>query len=245
MGLYPAEAVFAEVEWQAECRALTKRVVKAAVEKREIITTIHIVRELCSILPLEEAYGVERAGDFVRVLDEHLKERFTETPSGHDALVRHDVALSVGILKYHQDQGTEISTAELLCALLSHGRPPRVLLEAGGFDLMPLLRWATHNTLAVQGDWPDSGWDDSSECMYELLLINDSVTTQELVVHLLKAHLGATLKACETMMLEVHEDGQGLLAVGDLELIIGIAESIQSDARAAGFPLEVQVRPSI
>lgn len=245
MRLYPAEAVFAEVEWQAECKALTKRVVNTAVGNREIVSATHLVREICPSLPLEEAYGVERAGDFVRVLDEHLKERFTETPPGHDALVLHEVALCVGILKYHQDQGTEISTAALLCVLLADGQPPRALLEAGGFDLMPLLRWATHNTLAVEGDWPDGGWDDSSECMYELLLINDSMTTQELVVRLLKTHLGATAQACETMMLEVHEDGQGLLAVGDLELIIGIAESIQSDARAAGFPLEVQVRPSI
>lgn len=242
--MYHADVVFGAVQWQAESRAVTEKVVNAAVEKREIITTTHLIRELCPTLPLEAAYGVERARDFVRLLDEHIDETSVETPPGFEALVRQEVALSVGSLQYHHDENEEISIAELVGAALAHSQPLRALLEAGDFDLMPLLRWATHNTLTVLNDWPDNDWDDSPDCMYELLLINDFMTTQELVVSLLTAHLGASTQACEAMMLEVHDEGQALLAVGDLELIVGIAESIQADARAAGFPLEVLMRPS-
>lgn len=242
---YYVEEILAAAEWQPECRTFLDRLADETLGRSEVITSARLIRELIDHMPIKKAYGPEESVRFVRILDEHLGQQRIAIAPGQKGLVDHDVMMIVSITRSSaRDKDGGVTIPRLVGTALSFPSEAIGLLEKGGFAMMPLLRWATHDTLEILNHWPTGDLDDSLDDEYELILLNDSITTQELVANLLETHLSVSPSAAQTMMLETHREGQVLLAVGDLDTIVAMAEAIQVGARAAGFPLEVQVRPS-
>lgn len=236
----------AAASWDLECQAAIDEIASGALESGEVITATSLLRGLCAHLPLERAYGAEEAERFLRTLDAQLETPRMQVAPEHEALSDHDVAMIVAVLAHNsREEDGAITVARLAGAAL--GRPALTgkLLARAGFDTMPLLRWATHKTLEVRDHWPTGDFDDDPEALFELLIINDSITTQDVVIRLLTKHLSVSLEAAHTMMLETHNDGESLLAVSELEIVVAMAEAIEADARAEGFPLGLTIRPSV
>lgn len=243
--VYFATEVLAAAEWDVECGALLNQLAADALSRSEVLTAARLIRVLSEHMPLEKAYGKEEAARFVQTLDAYLAQLGMHIPTGQKSLVDHDVMVIVAVLRSSaREEDGGITVARLVGGTLSFPSEIRSMLEKSGFAMMPLLRWATHNTLEVLNHYPTGNLDDFLDDEYELLLLNDSITTQELVTKLLETHLSVSPSAAQTMMLETHREGRVLLAVGELDTIVAMAQALQADARAAGFPLEVQVRLS-
>tara|TARA_R110002096_G_scaffold434832_1_gene658094 strand:- start:90143 stop:90937 length:795 start_codon:yes stop_codon:yes gene_type:complete len=244
-GLYYIQNLFEATNWDADCQAALESIAKAALERGEVITTTSLLLALCPQLPLERAYGAQEADRFRQTLETQRENPRMQTAAEPKALCDHGVMMAVSIAVFtSREEDAPITVARLVGALLGQSFPTREFLERAGFDTMPLLRWAAHNTLDVRNHWPTGNFGDDPDAMYELLLINDSITTQEIVTRLLIQHLSVSPEAARTMMLETHNDGESLLAVSELEVVVALAEAIEGDARAAGSPLDLQIRPS-
>jgi len=79
--------------------------------------------------------------------------------------------------------------------------------------------------------------------MYAVILLNDDVTTMDFVVDLLiKVFHKSTVEASAVMM-QVHENGQGIAGVYTYD--IAVTKKIQSDRMASeqGFPLKLTIVP--
>lgn len=238
--LYESEPLLAGRPWDADTQRALDLLVEGARDAGQVIRVWHLLRALCPQLPLEQAYGAARAARFVSLVDEEVLRSHVAVPEGYESVVDQDVAwlLEMACQSVRKDD-EQVTSKRLLGLVLSWPAQPKKALAEAEFELMPLLRWAAHDTLSVNNSWHE---DESDDETYELYLLNDAITTQAFVTTLLESHLLLHGSDAETRMREIHEEGEGLLAVGDFELVSGIAESIQRDARAAGYPLEVQVR---
>ena len=243
--LYYVQDVFEAASWDSACQAALDPIAKAALERGEVISTTSLLWALCPQVPLERAYGAQEAERFRNTLNTQRENPRAQTAAEQTALCDHGVAMAVAIVVHSsREEDGPITVARLVGAILGQSFPTRELLDRAGFDTMPLMRWAAHNTLDVRNHWPTGNFGDDPDAMYELLLINDAITTQEIVTRLLIQHLSVSPEAARTMMLETHNDGESLLAVSELEVVVALAEAIEGDARAAGSPLELQIRPS-
>ena len=78
--------------------------------------------------------------------------------------------------------------------------------------------------------------------LYDVIFLNDNITTTEFVVRVLKQIFGKTQEQAEAIMTRVHTDGQGI--VGSYVHEVAEQKGIETTllARQENFPLQVKVK---
>jgi ATP-dependent Clp protease adaptor protein ClpS len=78
--------------------------------------------------------------------------------------------------------------------------------------------------------------------MYDVIFLNDNITTTEFVVRVLKQIFGKTQEQAEATMTRVHKDGQGV--VGTYTHEVAEQKGIEATllARQENYPLQVKVK---
>ena len=78
--------------------------------------------------------------------------------------------------------------------------------------------------------------------MYEVIFLNDNITTTEFVVRVLKQIFSKTQEQAESIMKYIHEKGEGI--VGSFVHEVAEQKGIETTllARQEGYPLQVKVK---
>ena len=78
--------------------------------------------------------------------------------------------------------------------------------------------------------------------MYDVIFLNDNITTTEFVVRVLKQIFGKTQEQAEVIMTKVHKDGQGV--VGSYVHEVAEQKGIEATllARQENMPLQIKVK---
>tara|TARA_B100000519_G_scaffold187005_1_gene183424 strand:- start:264 stop:560 length:297 start_codon:yes stop_codon:yes gene_type:complete len=78
--------------------------------------------------------------------------------------------------------------------------------------------------------------------LYDVIFLNDNITTTEFVVRVLKQIFAKTQEQAEAIMTKVHKDGQGV--VGSYVHEVAEQKGIETTllARQENFPLQVKVK---
>ena len=78
--------------------------------------------------------------------------------------------------------------------------------------------------------------------LYDVVFLNDSITTQEFVVKVLKQIFNKSQDQAEGIMKKIHNDGQGI--VGSFVHEVAEQKGIETTllARQEGMPLQVKVK---
>ena len=78
--------------------------------------------------------------------------------------------------------------------------------------------------------------------LYDVIFLNDNITTTEFVVRVLKQIFNKTQEQAEAIMTKVHKDGQGV--VGSFVHEVAEQKGIETTllARQESYPLQVKVQ---
>ena len=78
--------------------------------------------------------------------------------------------------------------------------------------------------------------------LYDVIFLNDSITTQEFVIRVLKQIFNKTQEQADTIMKKIHNDGQGI--VGSYVHEVAEQKGIETTllARQEGMPLQIKVK---
>ena len=78
--------------------------------------------------------------------------------------------------------------------------------------------------------------------LYDVIFLNDNITTTEFVVRVLKQIFGKTQEQAEAIMTRIHTDGQGI--VGTYTHEVAEQKGIEATllARQENYPLQVKVK---
>jgi ATP-dependent Clp protease adaptor protein ClpS len=78
--------------------------------------------------------------------------------------------------------------------------------------------------------------------LYDVIFLNDNVTTQEFVVRVIKQIFNKTQEQAEAIMKKIHNDGQG--TVGSYVHEVAEQKGIETTllARQEGMPLQIKVK---
>jgi ATP-dependent Clp protease adaptor protein ClpS len=79
--------------------------------------------------------------------------------------------------------------------------------------------------------------------MYNVVYVNDSVTTMEFVVDTLMGIFGHGYEAAEQLTMEIHEQGSAIVATLPYEIAEQKSVEVVTLARKCKFPLQVRVEP--
>ena len=73
--------------------------------------------------------------------------------------------------------------------------------------------------------------------LFKVVLLNDDYTTMEFVVHVLEAVFLKSPAEAHRIMLQVHQNGQGVAGIYPWEVAETKADKVSTMASAAGYPL--------
>jgi ATP-dependent Clp protease adaptor protein ClpS len=73
---------------------------------------------------------------------------------------------------------------------------------------------------------------------YQVVLLNDDVTTMDFVVEVLMAVFNKTEREAERIMLAVHETGRGVAGVYSLDVARTKEAEVRKRSKENGFPLK-------
>ena len=78
--------------------------------------------------------------------------------------------------------------------------------------------------------------------LYDVIFLNDNITTQEFVVRVLKQIFNKTQEQADSIMKKIHADGQGI--VGSYVHEVAEQKGIETTllARQEGMPLQIKVK---
>ena len=78
--------------------------------------------------------------------------------------------------------------------------------------------------------------------LYDVIFLNDNITTQEFVIRVLKQIFNKTQEQADTIMKKIHNDGQGIVSsyVHEVAEQKGIETTLL--ARQEGMPLQIKVK---
>lgn len=74
--------------------------------------------------------------------------------------------------------------------------------------------------------------------LYQVLLLNDDYTTMEFVVHILKKYFHKSDSEATTVMLHVHQKGQGVCGVYPYDIAATKISQVSDEARQNNMPLK-------
>ena len=78
--------------------------------------------------------------------------------------------------------------------------------------------------------------------LYDVIFLNDNITTQEFVIRVLKQIFNKTQEQADTIMKKIHNDGQGI--VGSYVHEVAEQKGIETTllARQEAMPLQIKVK---
>ena len=78
--------------------------------------------------------------------------------------------------------------------------------------------------------------------LYDVIFLNDNITTQEFVIRVLKQIFNKTQEQADVIMKKIHNDGQGI--VGSYVHEVAEQKGIETTllARQENYPLQVKVK---
>ena len=78
--------------------------------------------------------------------------------------------------------------------------------------------------------------------LYDVIFLNDNITTMEFVVKVLKQIFGTTQQQADAITIRIHDDGQGV--VGSYVHEVAEQKGIETTllARQENYPLQVKVK---
>jgi ATP-dependent Clp protease adaptor protein ClpS len=78
--------------------------------------------------------------------------------------------------------------------------------------------------------------------LYDVIFLNDNITTQEFVIRVLKQIFNKTQEQADSIMKKIHNDGQGI--VGSYVHEVAEQKGIETTllARQEGMPLQIKVK---
>ena len=78
--------------------------------------------------------------------------------------------------------------------------------------------------------------------LYDVIFLNDNITTMEFVMKVLKQIFGKTPEQAQNITVRIHEDGQGI--VGSYSHEVAEQNDIEATlaARQENFPLQIKVK---
>lgn len=79
--------------------------------------------------------------------------------------------------------------------------------------------------------------------MYAVVMYNDDYTPMEFVVAVLQDHFKHNLDSAVSIMLAIHHQGKGIAGVYPKDIAETKAQTVNREARQAGFPLLTQIEP--
>ena len=81
--------------------------------------------------------------------------------------------------------------------------------------------------------------------LYDVIFLNDNITTQEFVIRVLKQIFNKTQEQADTIMKKIHNDGQGI--VGSYVHEVAEQKGIETTllARQEGMPLQIKVKKQL
>ena len=79
--------------------------------------------------------------------------------------------------------------------------------------------------------------------MYQVILYNDDYTPMEFVVDVLQNHFKHTLDSAISIMLAIHQQGKGIAGIYPKDIAETKAQTVNREARQAGYPLLSQIEP--
>ena len=77
--------------------------------------------------------------------------------------------------------------------------------------------------------------------LYDVIFLNDSITTMEFVVRVLKQIFNKSQEQAENITKKVHEDGQGIVGSYVHEVAEQKGIEATNESRQHGFPLQVKI----
>lgn len=80
--------------------------------------------------------------------------------------------------------------------------------------------------------------------MFKVIYINDDTTSMEFVVDSLIEHFEYTPDTAEAITVDIHEQGQAVVAILPYEIAEQKGIEITVAARTVGFPLQIKLEPS-
>lgn len=78
---------------------------------------------------------------------------------------------------------------------------------------------------------------------YAVVMYNDNYTPMEFVVSILQDHFKHGIDAAVTIMLAIHHQGKGIAGVYPKDIAETKAQTVNREARKAGYPLLTQIEP--
>ena len=79
--------------------------------------------------------------------------------------------------------------------------------------------------------------------MYAVVMYNDDYTPMEFVVDVLQNHFKHTLDSAISIMLAIHQQGKGIAGISPKDIAETKAQTVNREARQAGYPLLSQIEP--
>ena len=81
--------------------------------------------------------------------------------------------------------------------------------------------------------------------LYDVIFLNDNITTQEFVIRVLKQIFNKTQEQADSIMKKIHTDGQGI--VGSYVHEVAEQKGIETTllARQEGMPLQIKVKKQL
>ena len=79
--------------------------------------------------------------------------------------------------------------------------------------------------------------------MYTVVMYNDDYTPMEFVVDVLQNHFKHTLDSAISIMLAIHQQGKGIAGIYPKDIAETKAQTVNREARQAGYPLLSQIEP--
>lgn len=77
--------------------------------------------------------------------------------------------------------------------------------------------------------------------MWKVIMLNDNVTSMELVIELLTRIFKHSVETATEVMMEIHTNGSGVAGVYSFEIAEQKSLEATAIARANGFPLQLKV----
>nr|WP_282841901.1 MULTISPECIES: ATP-dependent Clp protease adaptor ClpS [Moraxella] len=79
--------------------------------------------------------------------------------------------------------------------------------------------------------------------MYAVVMYNDDYTPMEFVVDVLQNHFKHSLDSAISIMLAIHHQGKGIAGIYPKDIAETKAQTVNREARQAGYPLLSQIEP--
>lgn len=79
--------------------------------------------------------------------------------------------------------------------------------------------------------------------MYAVVMYNDDYTPMEFVVDVLQNHFKHSLDSAINIMLAIHQQGKGIAGIYSKDIAETKAQTVNREARQAGYPLLSQIEP--